>query len=140
MRAGSLFIPVRNLENSAQWYEKHLGVKHIDSWGEGMGFYFPKGPTQLALIQVQETPSTEFQISTRKTNTYFNFLVEDCYQLHEQFKNQEIRVTEIEDFAGMKCFDASDPDGNVLSFVDEPEDSPYHSTVILTQQEAATPE
>ncbi|MFC4353901.1 VOC family protein [Chryseomicrobium palamuruense] len=134
MRAGSLFIPVRDLEKSAIWYEKHLGVKRIDSWGEGMGFYFPNGPTQLALIVVEETPTTEFSITHARKNVYYNFLTSDIEQLHKEFQNQKIHVSAIKNFGGMLCFDAVDPDGNVLSFVDEPEDSLYYSKQIEKRQ------
>ena len=134
MRAGSLFIPVRDLENSATWYEQHLGVKRIDGWEEGMGFYFPYGPTQLALIQTDAPPLTEFQVKEGRKNVYYNFLVSDIERLHSTFKQQGVTVGEIDNFGGMLCFDAMDPDGNVLSFVDEPETSPYHSARIKARQ------
>ncbi|MEM5590735.1 VOC family protein [Niallia circulans] len=55
-KVGSIFIPVTDMKKSTDWYVKFLGVKIIDSWEDGAGFYLPAGTTQLALVKV-ESPS-----------------------------------------------------------------------------------
>lgn len=115
-KIGSVFIPVENLETSTQWYEKMLGLTKIDEWGEGnergVGFYFSNDLTQLALIQVDNKQATQFTITGNKRNVYFNFLADDIQKAYNHLKQNNVKVTQIEDFGGMKCFDFYDLDGN----------------------------
>ena len=59
-KIGSIFIPVTDIEKSTDSYEKNLGVKKIDSWEDGAGFYFPIGSTQLALVKVESQQPTVY--------------------------------------------------------------------------------
>ena len=129
-KIGSVFIPVENLATSIRWYEKMLGIIKIDEWEEGnergAGFYFPNDLTQLALIQVEDKQPTQFAITGNKRNVYFNFLTDDIQGAFNHLKHNNVKVSEIEDFGGMKCFDFYDLDGNTFSVVNEVESSPYH--------------
>ena len=129
-KIGSIFIPVKNLETSIRWYEKMLGITKIGEWGEGnergAGFYFPNDLTQLALIQVENKQPTQFAIKGNTRNVYFNFLTNDIQKAYDHFKQNNVKVSEVEDFGGMKCFDFYDLDGNTFSVVNEVESSPYH--------------
>ncbi|MBM7587465.1 putative enzyme related to lactoylglutathione lyase [Bacillus pakistanensis] len=125
-KVGSIFIPVTNMEKSMAWYEKNLGVKMIDQWDEGAGFYFPNSSTQMALVQVQNPQPTEFVIKGNKKNVYFNFLVEDIEEVYDHLNNNGVVTTEIEDFGGMKGFDFFDLDENPFSVVNEDKSSPYY--------------
>lgn len=138
MRVGSIFIPVTDLDRAVAWYQEHLQVNIIDRWEEGIGFYFPEGPTQFALIQVEGEPSTEFPMTKERKNVYFNFLTSDIEALQVKLRSHGVKTTELHDFSGMLCFDAYDLDGNVLSFVNEPTDSPYHSERIRKKQSEVT--
>ena len=69
---GSIFIPVTDIQKSTVWYENNLGVKGIDQWEEGAGFYFPSGSTQLALVKVDTPQPTEFTVKGKKKNVYYN--------------------------------------------------------------------
>ncbi|WP_152657689.1 VOC family protein [Oceanobacillus sp. CFH 90083] len=133
-KIGSIFIPVTNIENAAAWYEKYLGAKKIDSWGDGAGFYLPIGSTQLALVRVESVQPTEFITKERQKNSYYNFVVDDIEATHQHFKNNNVLTTEIDDFGGMKCFDFFDLDGNPFSVVNEVEGSPFHSDSIRKKQ------
>ncbi|MRX71249.1 VOC family protein [Bacillus lacus] len=135
LKIGSIFIPVTNLEKSEQWYERILGVKKIDSWGEGTGFYLPLGSTQLALIQVESLQPAHFHINKNEINSYYNFMVDDIESTQQHFRDNDVKTTEIEDFNGMKFFDFYDLDGNSFSVVSEVEDSPYHSDQVRRMQE-----
>lgn len=134
-KIGGIFIPVTDIEKSTDWYVKFLGVKIIDSWGDGAGFYLPNGTTQLALVKVEAPQPTEFMTTGDQKNAYFNFVVDDIETAHQHFKNNGIVTTEIEDFGGMKCFDFFDLDGNPFSVVNEVEGSPYHSDNVRKMQE-----
>ncbi|MCF2648463.1 VOC family protein [Niallia sp. Sow4_A1] len=133
-RIGSIFIPVTDLEKASKWYEKMLGVKKIDSWEEGVGFYFPSGSTQLALIQVDIPQSSEFIVKNEEKNSYFNFIVDHIEEVYEYLNKNGVKTTEIKDFGGMKYFDFFDLDGNPFSVVDEPINSPFHSANIQKLQ------
>ncbi|WP_273853071.1 VOC family protein [Guptibacillus spartinae] len=138
IRIGSVFIPVTDLDKATVWYEENLGVTKIDEWGEGTGkgagFYFPNGPTQLGLVQVETSQPTEFQVQNEQKNSYFNFLVEDIYAFYHDLKCEGVKTSEIEKFGGMTCFDFYDPDGNPFSVVNEVKDSPFHSDEIKKRQ------
>ena len=134
-KIGSIFIPVTNIEKSSDWYEKFLGVKIIDRWEEGAGFYLPTGSTQLALIKVDTPQPTEFTTKGSKKNSYYNFVVDDIEAVHQQFKDNGIVTSDIDQFGEMKFFDFYDLDGNPFSVVNEVESSPYHSDHIKKLQE-----
>ena len=104
-KVGSIFIPVTNIDNSTEWYEKFLGVKIIDRWEEGAGFYLPSGSTQLALIKVESPQPTELTTKGNKKNSYYNFVTDDIDSVHQQFKENGIITTEINHFGEMKAFD-----------------------------------
>lgn len=129
-RVGSIFIPVTNLDKSIDWYETHLGVKMIDRWDGGAGFYLPTGTTQVALVKVENKQPSEFQTSPNQRNGYFNFLVKDIDAAYRHFSNAHIKTSAIQDFGGMKFFDFYDLDGNSFCIVNEIEGSPYHSDTI----------
>ena len=133
-KIGSIFIPVTDVQKSTSWYENNLGVKKIDSWEEGAGFYFPSGSTQLALVKVATPQPTEFVIQGKKKNVYYNFVVQDIEAVHKRLQENGVVVTDIEDFGGMKGFDFFDPDGNPFSVVDEDESSPFHSDHVKERQ------
>ncbi|NMH68345.1 VOC family protein [Bacillus sp. RO3] len=125
-KVGSIFIPVTDMKKAINWYENNLGVRKIGSWPGGAGFYFPNSSTQLGLVEVSTPQPTEFVIKGSQKNAYFNFLVEDIQQAHDQLTSKGVVTTEIEDFGGMKGFDFFDPDGNPFSVVDEDIESPFH--------------
>ncbi|MGD6802709.1 VOC family protein [Rossellomorea aquimaris] len=133
-KVGSVFVPVTDLKKSASWYEENLGVKKIDEWEDGAGFYFPSGSTQLGLVETAAPQPTEFAINSKKKNVYFNFVVEDLDEIHGYLQSRGVVTTHIEDFGGMKWFDFYDPDGNTFSVVDEAQGSPFHSDNIKRLQ------
>ncbi|MBU0906451.1 MAG: VOC family protein [Firmicutes bacterium] len=134
-KIGSIFIPVTDVKKSTEWYEKYLGVKKIDSWEDGVGFYLPTGSTQLALVKVESHQPTDFPIKGNQKNSYYNFVVDDIETTHQHFKNNGIETTEINDFGGMKFFDFFDLDGNSFSVVNEVDGSPFHSDHVKKMQE-----
>ncbi|MFC0186715.1 VOC family protein [Fictibacillus aquaticus] len=136
-KVGSIFIPVTDIEKSTHWYERFLGVKKIDCWEGGAGFFLPIGTTQLALVKVDSQQSTEFAVNGSQKNAYYNFVVEDIESAHKHFKDNGVVTTEIDDFGGMKFFSFYDLDGNPFSVVNEVESSPYHSDNVKQMQERA---
>lgn len=135
-KIGSIFIPVADIKKSTAWYEKNLGVKKIDSWEGGAGFYLPTGLTQLALVEVETSQPTEFLIKDNQKNSYYNFVVDDIETAFQHFKGNGVATSGIEDFGGLKCFDIFDLDGNAFSVVNEVVGSPFHSDHVEKMQES----
>src|SRR5699024_1613955 len=134
-KIGSIFIPVTNIEKSIDWYKENIGVKNIDSWEDGAGFYLPTSSTQLALVKVESPQPTEFTTKGNQKNCYYNFVVDDIETAHQHLNNNGVATTEIEDdFGGMKFFDFFDLDGNPFSVVSEVENSPFHSEEVRKMQ------
>ena len=133
-QVGCVFVPVTDIQKSTEWYEKIMEVKVIDRWEEGVGFYFPNGTTQLALVKVDSPQPTEFFISRNRKNVYYNFVVQDIDSAYEHLKTHNVKTTSIEDFGGMKGFDFFDLDGNPFSVVNEDSNSPFHSDNIRELQ------
>lgn len=133
-KIGSVFIPVTNLKKATTWYEKNLGVKIIDYWEDGAGFYFPSSTTQLALVQVESRQSTEFTTKGANKSVYFNFIVHDIREAYQYLNNNGVKTTPLMDFDGMEGFDFFDLDGNTFSVVNEKEDSTFHSNNIKKLQ------
>ncbi|WP_166786763.1 VOC family protein [Jeotgalibacillus salarius] len=134
-KVGSIFIPVTDLEHSSKWYEEHFQVKLIGQWEGGAGFYFPDSAVQLGLIEVQIPQPSQFLNRHAQQNTYFNLITEDIVSLHKTFIDQGLTVRQINEFGGMKYFDCADPDGNVLSIVEEVPGSPFHSEQVEKLQQ-----
>jgi len=126
-KVGCVFIPVTDLQKSTEWYEAILGVRLIDRWDDGAGFYFPNGSTQLGLVKVESPQPTEFSINRNRKNTYYNFVVDDIEAAHRHLHDRNVTTTSIEDFGGMKGFDFFDLDGNPFSVVNEDSSSPFHT-------------
>ncbi|KUP07637.1 glyoxalase [Bacillus coahuilensis p1.1.43] len=128
---GSIFIPVNNLEESIEWYQKVLNIHLLDRWEseeeKGAGFCFHKGDIQLGLIEVKSSDSTEFNIDDHQKNSYYNFKVGDIKAACHHLMNQDVKVTKIENFGGMKFFDFFDLHGHSFSVVEEVAGSPFHS-------------
>ncbi len=122
-----------------KWYEKNLGVKKIAEWREvmdkGVGFYFPNSQTQLSLVEVTDSQSTEFTIQGNKRNVYFNLIVEDIKKAYQHLQQNRVRVTELKDNGCIKSFEFFDLDENVFSVVSEEESSPFHEIQVRKLQQ-----
>ncbi|WP_082234870.1 VOC family protein [Halobacillus massiliensis] len=134
-QVGSIFIPVTQLEISKQWYKKNFGLILVDEWTDGAGYVFSSGSTSINLIQVTNPQPSEFQINQEKKNVYFNLTVHDIEQAWQNFKNNGATPTDIHNTNTMKSFDIIDPDGNVLSIIQEKLHSPFHKNQIKERQE-----
>ncbi|MBM7579427.1 VOC family protein [Jeotgalibacillus terrae] len=133
-KVGSVFIPVTDLEYAAKWYQKHFHVRLIEHFEGGAGFYFPDSAVQLGLIKTDSPQDPHFRDHHGQKNSSFNFVADDIAAVHADFTNEGIKVSPLSDFGGMKFFECTDPDGNILSIVEEVPGSPYHSDEIKKLQ------
>lgn len=106
----------------------------MDRWEDGVGFYFPTGSTQLALVEVESPQPSEFVIKGKEKNGYFNFVVDNIDEAYQLLTDNGVTTTKIKDFGGMKSFDFFDLDGNPFSVVNEEQDSPFYSGQVKKRQ------
>ena len=126
MKIGSIFVPVSDLNHSAEWYESHLGLQRIGEWEGGIGYVLPDGSAQLALVRTKTHQGTEFLLDEKERHVFFNLLVPDARALHLKLSTRAVVTTPIKEENGMKYFDFFDMDGNTFSVVEENPDSPFH--------------
>ncbi|WP_096189538.1 VOC family protein [Evansella halocellulosilytica] len=117
-RIDSVFLPVRNLKHSEQWYKNLFGLEPVFRSDDGryVGFRFPQEEviqTALTLYQVTDIPKLPGQL--------FNFYTEDVYATYEALKDKGANVSAIHTAEGMTFFDMTDPDGHEIGVVTFPE-------------------
>ncbi|MCC2252339.1 VOC family protein [Virgibacillus sp. AGTR] len=119
IKIGAVFIPVTNMEKSAQWYQEKLGLNPIGAWPDGNGadFYFTEEKQYVTLIKVKKMPPTTFPDITDFQNSYFNFTTADVHALHTELKQKGVHVSEVEDHGAITGFDFYDLDGNTFSVI-----------------------
>lgn len=117
----AVFMPVRDLEKSIEWYSKNLGFtlrfKHAEYKAAGMrgGSSMPT----LGLVQVHEYKPVEFPKNDFGCDIFFNYIVEDIDQVHTDLFQKGVEVSEIHSSldSSFRYFSARDLDGNLLSIV-----------------------
>ena len=120
---GSIFIPVKNLEESIKWYESILGFKVTVNWRLGATLKLHNNSTVLGLIQVNEKQPVTFKNKDTLTTPYYNFVTEDVHSAYDYLKDIGVRVFDIQDNGDFYLMDFEDPDGNLLSMIDLKQDS-----------------
>lgn len=109
----AVFIHVRDLKKSAQWYSRLLGLPFDASKVESPVYNLPvEGDTYVTLDDHQFDP--EFTIHPFK-NPAFNFYSKDLLTTLSWVKEEDIPITRrLETVEGFGWFQISDPDGNVV--------------------------
>lgn len=112
-KINNVFIHVSNLEKSAEWYSKLLGVPfHKDHIASPVYNIPITGETGLTLDDHTFDPG--FTLSPSK-HALFNFFVKDIDEAYKFIKNEGIPVVrEIERIGDFAYFNIQDLDGNVL--------------------------
>lgn len=120
---GSIFIPVKNLEESITWYESILGFKLTVNWGLGATLKLHSNSTVLGLVQVEEEQPVKFKNKENSNTSYYNFLTDDIHYAYDFLKQNDVKVYEINDLGEFYLLDFEDLDGNLLSMIDLRQDS-----------------
>jgi catechol 2,3-dioxygenase-like lactoylglutathione lyase family enzyme len=105
------YIPVSNLQKSAEWYKDHLGfnVVHEDP------IYLElrtESCVRIMLIPKEDNVTLHMKYANGPQAAY-GFIVSDIYNVYQQLKDKGIQVNKISEYAGVS-FGFHDPDGNVL--------------------------
>lgn len=118
-RIDTVFLPVRRLAEAIAWYQTHLGWP-VAWQNEAIAILQTEGGTPVTLLQhrfpgLPEVPADEaFEPADRIA---FNFLAPDIETAHARFRENGVRVTEIEDHGDVQEFHFWDADGNRLAVV-----------------------
>ena len=106
---GMVFIPVRDLQRSAQWYAAVLGFEPAASSHEGTILDIPtEGETRLAL----DANRTDF---TADGPPRFFFWTDDLVATLAHLRGLGVRLTShVEDIGSVHFLQFADPDGNPL--------------------------
>ena len=113
-------IAVRDLDRARRFYEDTLGLREIDDFGEG--FMLKSGDTQLSVYR------SEFAGTNKATALTFDVddIDDEVRALKEKgvtFEHYELEGLtprgDIFEAKGMKTAWFKDPDGNILSLIEE---------------------
>ena len=113
-------IAVKDLDRARQFYEETLGLKEVDDFGEG--FMLKSGDTQLSVYR------SEFAGTNKATALTFD--VDDIQAEVSELKGRGVPFEhydldglkqdgDIYTAEGMKTAWFKDPDGNILSLIEE---------------------
>jgi len=119
------FIPVKNISESIDWYVKKLGCKFM--WHDGgyaalnVTMNQPKegqgniilGQAMITLVQADEVVPLTFSFDNRK-HPIINFYTSDIHYTFSQLKENEVEVSEINEYGSLKSMDFIDLNGHLF--------------------------
>lgn len=124
-RVDCIFIPVKNIAESIEWYVKKLGCKFmwhdggyaalnvtINNPKEGQG-NIELGQAMITLVQADEVTPLCFKFDNRK-HPLINFYTKDIYYTYQTLKGNGVDVSEINEYGPLKGMDFYDLNGHLL--------------------------
>ncbi|HET7579279.1 MAG TPA: VOC family protein [Bacillales bacterium] len=121
-------VPVRDIERSADWYKKQLGMQILEKNTNRAELKVYGGETMMVLERVDSFSPMDY-LDRRGLVTHFNFNTLDAELAHMMLKDKGIQVTDIWDEDFLKYFAFRDLDGNVLSVCYEKEHSMFYQPI-----------
>ncbi|WP_425454724.1 VOC family protein [Falsibacillus pallidus] len=110
-----VFIPVKDPERSAKWYEDVLGFNLVYIEEEAAVMRIAEGAqTVVCLVRTENHAPMKFPENRFGVGKYYNFIPEDIDEAHRVLQEKEINVTPIGGDGSAKFFTFYDPDGNPL--------------------------
>ncbi|MCP1161271.1 VOC family protein [Bacillus infantis] len=110
-----VFIPVKNPEMSAKWYEEILGFKLIYIEEEAAVMRIgDQSQTVVCLVKTQNHQPMKFPVNNFGVGKYYNFIPNDIEETHKLLLEKEVRVDPIDGDGTTKFFTFYDPDYNPL--------------------------
>ncbi|WP_226673418.1 VOC family protein [Rossellomorea aquimaris] len=106
-------IPVKNVEQSAQWYSDMLGLQLLNVNEELAALKINEGPFLLILIPTEDETFTHFTVN-QKEEFSIGFTSPKLTEFHQHLIDNEVKVEQIEEDNGHAFFHFYDPDGNKL--------------------------
>lgn len=110
-----VFIPVKDPELSANWYEEILGFKllYIEEEAAVMRIA-EQSQTVVCLVKTLNHQPMRFPNNNFGVGKYYNFNPENIEETHKFLLNHNVKVSPIDGEGNTKFFTFYDPDGNPL--------------------------
>lgn len=125
-RIDRVFLPVKDLDGTAAWYERVLGLTLVEHWDEGADFRVGSGESLLTLIH-QEDAQPLGMIHEAAQAPHFNFKVSNVRRCYRWLQRRGVRLSELMENPWILCFNLWDPEGNLLGVCYEKPGSPYYT-------------
>ena len=110
-----VFIPVKDLELSAKWYEEILGFKLIYIEEEAAVMKISEqSQTVVCLVKTIKHQPMKFPENQFGVVKYYNFIPDDIEEAHRTLLTKNVKVNQISGEGTTKFFTFYDPDGNPL--------------------------
>ena len=110
-----VFIPVKDLERSAKWYEEILGFKLIYIEEEAAVMKISEqSQTVVCLVKTIKHQPMKFPENQFGVGKYYNFIPDDIEEAHRTLLTKNVKVNQISGEGTTKFFTFYDPDGNPL--------------------------
>jgi len=110
-----VFIPVKDLELSAKWYEEILGFKLIYIEEEAAVMKISEqSQTVVCLVKTIKHQPMKFPENQFGVGKYYNFIPDDIEEAHRTLLTKNVKVNQISGEGTTKFFTFYDPDGNPL--------------------------
>jgi catechol 2,3-dioxygenase-like lactoylglutathione lyase family enzyme len=107
-------IPVKDLEQSAQWYRDVLGLKLLTVTDDPFAIIkVNEGPFLLILVPTDDETFAHFTINNESAFS-IGFTSPELSKFHQHLINHQVRVEDIQEENGHAYFHFYDPNGNKL--------------------------
>lgn len=107
-------IPVRNLEQSAQWYRDVLGLQLLSITDDPFAIIkVNEGPFLLILVPTDDETFAHFTINNKSAFS-IGFTSPELSKFHQHLINNQVKVEDIQEENGHAYFHFYDPNGNKL--------------------------
>ncbi|MBD1383561.1 VOC family protein [Metabacillus arenae] len=110
-----VFIPVKDPNLSAKWYEEKLGftVIYIEEEAAVMKIA-DQSQTVVCLVKTLNHQRMKFPDNNFGVGKYYNFIPRDIEETHKILLEQDVKINPIGGEGTTKFFTFYDPDGNPL--------------------------
>ncbi|PYF08931.1 VOC family protein [Ureibacillus chungkukjangi] len=110
-----VFIPVKNPEISAKWYEEILGFRliYIEEEAAVMKIH-EQAQTVVCLVRTKDHQPMEFPNNDFGVGKYYNFIPDDIEETYRSLIEKNVRVNPIGGEGTSRFFTFYDPDNNPL--------------------------
>jgi catechol 2,3-dioxygenase-like lactoylglutathione lyase family enzyme len=107
-------IPVKDLEQSAQWYRDVLGLKLLNVTDDPFAIIkVNDGPFLLILVPTDDETFSHFTINNESAFS-IGFTSPVLSKFHQHLINNQVKVEDIQEDNGHAYFHFYDPNGNKL--------------------------
>lgn len=110
-----VFIPVKNPESSAKWYEEILGFQLIYLEEEAAVMKIgEESQTVVCLVKTLNHQPMKFPENNFGVGKYYNFISTNIEESHTLLVERNVKVNQIGGEGNTRFFTFYDPDGNPL--------------------------